>query len=104
MKRRTFIGGALSAMAAVPPVRVDGDGMLVVNNQRTFLLGLYQLPQGPDAWKRAAEVGFHVVHLDAKRDQIEEARARGMYGWITVGSKAKAEDEARIRKLVSDLK
>jgi hypothetical protein len=104
MKRRAFIGGALSAMAAVPPVRVDTDGMLVVNNQRTFLLGLYQLPQGPDACKRAAEVGFRVVHLDAKLDQIGEARAHGLYGWITVGSKGKTEGEARIRKLISEFK
>jgi hypothetical protein len=91
-------------MAAAPPVRVDGDGMLVIHNQRTFLLGLYQLPQGPDPWKHAAEAGFQVVHLEAKPDQMEEARAHGMYGWITCGSKGKTGGEARIRKLVSEFK
>ncbi len=104
MKRRVFIGGALSAMAGVVPVRVDSDGMLVVKGERTFLLGLYHLPEGLDGWKRAAEAGFHVVHLNAKRDQMEKARAHGMYGWITVGSKSKPEDELRIRKLVGEVK
>jgi hypothetical protein len=104
MKRRVFIGGALAAMAGVAPVRVDSDGMLVVKGARTFFLGLYHLPDGPDGWKRAAEAGFDVVHLDAKRDQMEEARAHGMYGWITVGSKSKPEDELRIRKLVGEVK
>ena len=91
-------------MAGVAPVRVDSDGMLVVKGARTFLLGLYHLPEGPDGWKRAAEAGFHVVHVDAKPDQMEKARAHGMYGWITVGSKSKPEDEPRIRKLVGEFK
>ncbi|MCC6391751.1 MAG: hypothetical protein IT167_14220, partial [Bryobacterales bacterium] len=74
MRRRTFLGSAFAAFAA-EPARLDSDGMLLLNGKRTFVLGLYQLPQGPDAWRRAADAGFHVVHADPKPDQLAEACA-----------------------------
>lgn len=99
MRRRTFLGGALAAFAG-ETARVDSDGMLLVDGRRTFVLGLYQLPRGPDAWRRAAEAGFHVVHADAKPDQLAQARAHKMHVWLTAGSKRGPRDETRIRKFI----
>lgn len=104
MKRRGFLGSALAALAAGEPARVDSDGMLLLNGKRTFVLGLYQLPQGTAPWRRAADAGFHVVHADPKPDQLAQARAHNMHVWLTVGSKRKPEDEARIRKFVEQWK
>ncbi|HUQ93267.1 MAG TPA: hypothetical protein VM120_16410 [Bryobacteraceae bacterium] len=104
MKRRVFLAGALPAMPLAPNVRLDDDGMVVLHGTRTFVLGLYQLPQGPDGWKNAAKAGFHVLHVGNTREALDNARAHGMYGWVTLGSLRKPEDEARIRRLVRELK
>jgi hypothetical protein len=104
MQRRAFLATPLSALAAPPQVRLDPDGMLVRNGVRTFALGLYQLPQGPDAWKRAADAGFHFVHAPLKPDQLDLARANGMQTWATVGSLREPRDEQRIRQLIATWK
>jgi hypothetical protein len=101
MQRRAFLATPLSAFAAPPQVRLDPDGMLVRNGVRTFALGLYRLPQGPDAWKRAADAGFHFVHAALKPDQLDLARVNGMQTWATLGSLRKPEDEQRIRQLLA---
>jgi hypothetical protein len=90
----------MAGLAAPAQVGLDSDGMLLLNGKRTFLLGLYQLPLGPDPWKRAAEAGFHVVSAGARRDMLDEAGRHGMYGWATAGS----QDASLIRKLVGELK
>ncbi|MBL8220510.1 MAG: hypothetical protein JNL62_14850, partial [Bryobacterales bacterium] len=106
MRRRTFLAAAAAAhsVAAAPAVRVDTDGMLVWNGARTFTLGLYQLPHGPNGWKRAAEAGFHFVHGALKADVLDAARAAGMYTWATLGSLRTPQDEGRIRKLMGEWK
>jgi len=76
----------------------------VLNGTRTFTLGLYQLPQGPNGWKRAAEAGFYFVHGALKADVLDAARAAGMYTWATVGSLQAPKDEGRIRKLLGEWK
>jgi len=86
----------MQALGLGPALRVGGKGMVVQ--------GLYQLPNDPEPWKRASEAGFQVVHLPARREEYDRARAHGMYGWSSVGSVAKPEDEARIRKVVDSLK
>ncbi|MBL8175381.1 MAG: hypothetical protein JNK48_11975 [Bryobacterales bacterium] len=106
MRRRTFLAaaGVGLGMGAPPAVKVDADGMLVRNGVRTFALGLYQLPQGADGWKRAAETGFHFVHGPLRTETLDAARAAGMHTWATLGSLRTAADEGRIRKLVETWK
>lgn len=81
MTRRTFLAAPLLAAAST----VDSDGMLRINGRRTFLLGLYQLPTGPDPWSRAREAGFHVVH-GGSHEAVAQAARHGMFGWCTTGS------------------
>jgi len=79
--------GAVEALANEPAVSApDSDGMLLIRGRRTFLHGLYQLPNRPDGLRAAADAGFHVVHGDGAAD-LESAQKAGMYRWMTVGSK-----------------
>lgn len=105
MNRRAFLATPLAAAFAAPPqVRLDSDGMLLRNGKRTFVLGLYQLPKGPNAWRRAADAGFHFVHAPLAATQLDQARAHNLHTWATLGSLRKPEDEARIRRLLTQWK
>ncbi len=101
MTRRTFLAAAL---APPPQVLLDSDGMLYLEGKRTFLTGLYQLPNRANPWKDAADAGFKVVHCAADAKLLDTARAHGMYGWLTTGALTVAkrkEDQARIERVVN---
>lgn len=85
--RRAFLGSFryLAAWAAAP---TPG-----------FVLGTYQLPKVPDPWTQVRDAGFHVVHVDTKREALDQAARAGLKAWVTVGS-----DEAKLRPLVTALK
>lgn len=81
--------------------------MLRIGGRRTFVHGLYQLPTGPNAWQRARDAGFQVVHRPATRAALDEAARNGMLAWCTTGflsPEKRAADEKRIRDLVAALK
>jgi hypothetical protein len=122
MDRRTFLKAmALSAVSAGEAgllarepaasksnsVRLDSDGMLVVNGQREFILGLYSLPNVPDPLQETREAGFNLVHRSPSIADFAEARKHRLYGWTSLGSispRNRAEAEARISKIVTALK
>ena len=96
---------ALSVAAAA--VRIDTDGMLIIDGKREFLLGLYQPPKTADPLKEARAAGFRVVHSSSEAAQAARARAAGMFIWTTVGSidpKNRRQSETAIRKVVESLK
>jgi hypothetical protein len=68
--------------------------MLLIRGRRTFLHGLYQLPNVSDALRAVAAAGFQVVHGAGAAD-LDAAMKYGMYRWLTVGSTT-----ARIRSMV----
>lgn len=110
ISRRGFLLGAMTVpVLSARPIssRADHDGALVVDGRRRFLLGLYHLPQRPNAWRLAADAGFDVVHTPAGRQALDTARAYGMHGWVTTGSISPASrtaDRRRIAALVAALK
>jgi len=88
-------------------VGLDADGMLVINGQREFILGLYMLPNAPDPWRETQEAGFNLVHLRTDAADFAKAREHKLYGWTSLGSispRNRAEAETRIRKTVLALK
>ncbi|MFN7924759.1 MAG: hypothetical protein U0Q16_31945 [Bryobacteraceae bacterium] len=98
---------ALLASLFAPPGALEADGMLRIGGRRTFVHGLYQLPTGPNAWQRARDAGFQVVHRPATRAALDEAARNGMLAWCTTGflsPEKRAADEKRIRDLVAALK
>ncbi len=101
MTRREFLALPPALAARLPSIRIEGDGMLAIDGKRTFVVGLYQLPRGADAWRQAAQAGFNVVR--ASPADLPRLRENGLYGWIALGSIRRgreAEDETRIRTTV----
>ncbi|MBI5083400.1 MAG: hypothetical protein HZB13_02230 [Acidobacteria bacterium] len=94
LSRRSMLMGAALPQTAPPVSGVDSDGALLIKGRRTFLHGLYQLPNLPEALKAAGEAGFQVVHGSNEAD-LDAAASRGMYRWMTVGSAA-AKIEAMV--------
>ncbi len=94
MTRRTLLQSL--ALAASP---IGPGGMLTVNGRHTFVLGLYSLPNRPDAMQQARRAGFRVVNLHPTPEDFDRARSHDLYGWTAVGS-----DPNRIRTIVPALK
>jgi hypothetical protein len=110
MKRREFLLAMSAAAVAAQSgktIRIDTDGMLMVNGERLFIVGSYQLPIATEPWKEMAEAGFNLIHTGANREELDKARAHKMYAWVTLGSidpAKRAEGEARVRKAVEEFK
>ncbi len=88
-------------------IRIDSDGMMVVNGERRFILGSYQLPNTREPWKEMSEAGFNLIHTGATRADLDKAWEYKMHSWVTLGSidpAKRAEGEERMRKTVTDLK
>ncbi|MCX6624575.1 MAG: hypothetical protein NTY38_26650 [Acidobacteria bacterium] len=110
MNRRQFLACAAAAplaIGATPGAVVDTDGMMLVDGKRTFALGSYYLPNGPNGWERAKDAGFRFIHVGGKKEELDKAAELGMKTWISVGSikpASRADDEERIRKVVTEFR
>src|SRR5207249_11073615 len=90
-----------AAVSKSTSVRLDPDGMLVINQRREFVLGLYMLPNAPEPWREAQEAGFNLIHVRPEAAEFAEAHAHNLYGWTSLGSispRNRAEAQDRIRK------
>lgn len=101
--------GCLHRLSNAPDsaVQLDTDGMLRVRGRREFILGLYQVPAGPNSLREAAETGFNLVHRSATRAAFDEASALGLRCWTALGSlpaQDRAAAEARLRTTVEALR
>jgi hypothetical protein len=118
MNRRQFVqttafGAAVlpfapSLLAANPrAIRFARDGMLCLDGQREFILGLYQVPEGDGTLRAASEAGFNLIRRDASRAAYDEAQALGLWGWTALGSLPptnRAEAENRMRQAIESLR
>src|SRR5215213_494420 len=75
---------------------IDADGMLQIDGRRSFMLGLYQTPNGSDGMRAAADAGFKVIQGKPDRAFLDKAHAHGLSSWLATGS-----DPAGIRKIVA---
>lgn len=73
-------GGAWAASASL-----DEDGMLVVDGQRVFVLGLYENPPDENL-DQAAAAGFNLIHASADEAALDRLWAKKMYAWINTGA------------------
>jgi hypothetical protein len=70
--------------------------MLVLDGQRTFIVGLYDFAKIPDPWADARAAGFNLVHVKPSVADLQRARKHGFYAWTGVGAlNGKNEDEIR---------
>lgn len=90
-------------LAALLAVSIDTDGMLVIDGQRTFMLGLYDFAKVPDPWKDARDAGFNLIHVKPAAANLQMARQHGFYAWTGVGA-LNGKNEAAIRNTVETLR
>jgi len=78
-----------SAMGASPyPTSIDKDGMLLVNGERCFVLGLYQAANDNDFAAEVAEAGFNLVRAERSSDALDLrpcwAERFRSFNWTTI--------------------
>lgn len=94
--------GALPAMAT--SVRIDTDRMLMVDGQRTFILGLYENPKDDAELKRAAEAGFNLVRCASERSALDRVWSHGVRAWLNTGSAIDlSQDTEERRRALTDM-
>ncbi|MEI6275799.1 MAG: hypothetical protein WCP08_07405 [Prolixibacteraceae bacterium] len=83
------------------------DGMIIVNDQRKFILGLYQKPIQSNAFESLVSKGYNLVSLPADTRSLDSAKAAGIMCWVTLGTLDTLHREDSwlpIRKKMDDLK
>jgi len=81
----TLLCCAAATGAWAAPARIAKDGMLEVNGQRTFVLGLYENPEDARLDEVAA-AGFNLVHASADTAALDRLWAKGIYSWLNTGA------------------
>ena len=60
--------------------------MLVVDGERTFIIGLYENPAEDAVLDAAAKAGFNLVHASADAAALDRLSARNLWAWINTGA------------------
>ncbi|TFG99214.1 MAG: hypothetical protein E4H13_09100, partial [Calditrichales bacterium] len=83
----------------------DDDGMLVLEGQRTFMIGSYHLPKSATPYAELQNNGFNLVRLPANTRALDMAEKHGLWGWLGTGYiNTAAQDSSRILGLIDSLK
>ncbi|MCL4692672.1 MAG: hypothetical protein KJ060_09210, partial [Candidatus Hydrogenedentes bacterium] len=61
------------------------DGMLTVDGQRVFVLGLYENPPDENL-DQVAAAGFNLIHASAEEAALDRLWAKKLYAWINTGA------------------
>lgn len=84
---RTSILFIISFVSVIPlwshPTAIDHDGMLLVNGERRFVLGLYQQAQDDAFAKEVAEAGFNLIRCGLSLEELDRAEQAGLMAWIS---------------------
>lgn len=89
-------GSAWAAASAIAD-----DGMLVVEGQRVFVLGLYENPPDENLDEVAA-AGFNLIHASADAAALDRLWSKKLYAWINTGAAIDLSVEPKSRE--ADLK
>jgi hypothetical protein len=98
-----------AARANAAEVRIDSDRMLVVNGERTFVIGLYERFEDPSMYENVAEAGFNLVMGSDAVERLDAIHEHGLYvwlhthHWIDLSVDAEAR-KAGMREMVNRLK
>jgi hypothetical protein len=64
--------------------RGQHSGLLSIDGERKFPIGIYEMPSDDDALKEMAAAGINLVHCGNKAD-LDRAHLVGMQGWMPLG-------------------
>jgi hypothetical protein len=79
-----FIFCAFAAGAWATTAIIAEDGMLEVDGQRTFVLGLYENPDDARL-DEAAAAGFNLIHASADAAALDRLWTQKIYAWLNTG-------------------
>ena len=84
----------------------DDDGMLLIDGERTFIIGTYHRPKSENPYAELAEAGFNLVRVEDKREELDKAHANGLWTWVNIGYIDTTKDESakRVERRVQRLK
>lgn len=99
-------GGIMTAEAQALDIRCAKDGMLLVNRQRTFIIGSYYLPKTAHPYRDLSVNGYNYVRVNAVKSDLDSALRYHLNAWITTGSikNNSQEDDQKIAGLVNQFK
>jgi glycosyl hydrolase family 42 (putative beta-galactosidase) len=66
--------------------RLDKDGMLMVDGERRFVLGLYQTADNDAFAEEVAGAGFNLIRAKANATSLDRAQKAGLQCWIPIGN------------------
>ena len=111
MLRHVFLGGLsvllLSAHGSAPgaepaspagPSVIDPDGMMRIDGERTFVLGLYENPEKDEVLAEVAKAGFNLVWASEKTEALDRLHAHGLRAWLNTGSRIDLSQDADQRE------
>lgn len=96
----------LCEMSFAVEATIAKDRMLVIDGQRTFILGLYSpKTDNPDELKTLADAGFNLISISPTEDQLNIAREHNLMVWTNIHSAIASPDvETRKQKLMELIK
>lgn len=102
------VAGLVALAAAAADVRIAPDGMLRIDGERTFIIGLYENPADDAALSAAVEAGVNLVQSPPNAPALDRLQGVGAHAWINLGqasdlSSDRAAREAQLRQLVETL-
>lgn len=69
----------------VTDVRIEADGMLSVNGERVFVLGLYEHPEEDAVLQAVADAGFNLVQARQNQQELDRLHELGLWAWVNTG-------------------
>jgi hypothetical protein len=78
----------------------DDDGMLVIDGERTFIIGSYHVPKSDRPYAELADNGYNYVHVSANQEELDAAHQHHLYTWMSTGLASNDESEKRISELI----
>jgi hypothetical protein len=72
--------------------------MLVVDGQRTFVIGLYENPAEDAVLDEVARAGFNLVRASEDLSVLDRLHSRGLFAWINTGGRIELNDNPEERK------
>lgn len=78
----------------------DDDGILVIDGERTFIIGSYHVTNSDHPYAELAANGYNYVLVSANQEELDAAHQHHLYTWMSTGLASNDESEKRISELI----
>jgi len=77
------------------------DAMIEISGKRTLILGQYHLPSNNRPFSTLKENGINLIHVSAKKSELDSAANSGLNAWITLGCLDTTKREESLKRILS---